>query len=189
MNQILLTLVFFLSLSAHGAQTAGVMTEPYAGYFTGETSGANIGKADIKSYGYGARLGYQTESGWNFGIDYSQGKGDYEPSAGETLDFTSKDGGIFIGYSFPEYVKVWASYIFKHEATIKEFSAGTDAEFEGDGFNVGIGIRGIPFVTVNLSYQERKYDKLDSQSLAGSDNKIKLTLLSLSLPYNFPWKP
>jgi len=188
MKYIFLSLILLFSKSAF-AETAGVLTEPYAGYFTGEASGTDIGKADIKSYGYGARLGYQTETGWNFGLDYSQGKGDYEPSAGDKFDFSSKDGGVFVGYAFPAYIKVWASYIFKHEATIKEFNAGADTELDGEGFNVGIGIKGIPFVTVNLSYQERKYDKMDGAELAASDNKTKLTLLSLSLPYNFPWKP
>lgn len=189
MKYIILGFVTLFSIAAMAAGTAGVLTEPYAGYFTGETTGTNVGEADIRSYGYGARLGYQTESGWNFGIDYSQGKGDYKPDVGNKVDFTSKDGGVFIGYAFPAYVKVWASYIFKHETTLKELNAGADVELEGDGFNVGIGIRGIPFVSVNLSYQERKYDKMDSASLTGGDNKLKLTLLSLSLPYNFPWKP
>ena len=191
MKHVFLAISLLVSTNVFAQQKAGVMTEPYAGYFTGESEGTTITEGDIRSYTYGARLGYQTESGWNYGIDYSQGQGKFEPSGGtDKLDYNSKDGGVFIGYAFPAYVKVWASYILKHEATIKEFGVGaTDAEFEGDGFNVGIGIRGIPFVTVNLSYQERTYDKLDSASIAGGDNKVKLTLLSLSLPYNFPWKP
>jgi hypothetical protein len=188
MKIIILISIFFPSLLLADVK-AGILTEPYAGYFQGEAEGTDLVEGDIKSYTYGARLGYQTDSGFNFGIDYSQGKGDYKVDGLDTFDVNSKDGGVFIGYAFPAYMKVWASYIFKHETTIKEMLAGADIEAEGEGFNVGIGIRGIPFVSVNISYQERKIDKINDADTVGSDNKVKLTLLSLSLPYNFPWKP
>lgn len=186
----LLILSFLLPLSVQAADIkAGVLTEPYAGYFQGETEGTDLGTADIKSYTYGARLGYQTDGGWNYGIDYSQGKGKYQATGESKFDYNSKDGGVFIGYSFAAHIKVWASYIFKYESTIKDYgTGGVDVETEGDGFNVGIGIRGIPFVSVNISYQERSVDKIDGVDVGG-DNKVKLTMLSLSLPYNFPWKP
>ncbi len=186
----LLILSFLFSFSAQAADIkAGILTEPYAGYFQGETEGADLGDADIKSYTVGARLGYQTEAGWNYGIDYAQGKGKYQATGESKFDYNSKDGGIFIGYSFAAHIKVWASYIFKYESLIKGYgTGGVDVEVDGDGFNVGIGIRGIPFVSVNITYQERSVGKIDSVDV-GSDNKIKLTMLSLSLPYNFPWKP
>ncbi|MCB0348914.1 MAG: hypothetical protein KDD37_08755, partial [Bdellovibrionales bacterium] len=111
-----------------------------------------------------------------------------EATGEEKFDYNTKDGGFFIGYKFPAYIQVWASYIIKHEATLKEYNAGADVETEGKGYNIGVGVRGIPFVTVNISYQERDIDTVgDADGLSG--NKVKLTMLSLSLPYNFPWKP
>lgn len=188
MRRLLVVLCFFPLMSF--AKDAGVFAEPYAGYFIGETEGTNLGVADLKSYVAGARLGYRTESGWAYGIDYAQGNGDYETTTA-TYDYTTKDGGIFIGYYFTEYVKVWASYILQYENTIKDLTAvGTDTEAEGDGFNVGIGIRGIPFVTINVTYSERNVDEINGATAGvASDNKVKTTMLSVSLPYNFPWKP
>tara|TARA_B100001248_G_C27397930_1_gene467132 strand:- start:3914 stop:4483 length:570 start_codon:yes stop_codon:yes gene_type:complete len=182
--------LLFFGLPVFAQSGGGILTEPYAGYFQGTMELNGVAQeGDIRSYAAGARLGYRSDSGIAFGIDYAQGNGDVEFGSSE-FDTTIKDGGVFIGYYFPKYMKVWATYIVQHEIILEEFpsSGSSDYEAEGTGFNVGIGIRGIPFININVIHSMRDLDEANNSDLTGP-NTVNTTMLSISLPYNFPWKP
>ncbi len=155
--------------------------EPYTGYFLGKLEGPSVQNGDLKSYTVGARVGMELVNGAIFGIDYSQGKGKFESTPTGKLDYDQKDLGVFVGYRVHPHVRIYGSYIFRYESEVESVS-----EFEGDGYNAGISISGIPRVKIGLEYQIRNLNETGGGVTLPGSNSSTTYLLTLRLPLPVP---
>ncbi len=173
MKHLLSALTAFLLLGATNAQ-AGLLIEPYAGYYTGDFK-FSTAKYDFGGTAYGGRLGY-SRLGLQLGVDYMGGKWNIDTNP----DFkgTISNLGAFVGYSFPILLRVYATYFFN--SSLKN----SDTKFEGNTTRLGVGFSPLPFVDVNLEYMTGTYDKADGQSIPGTKPKFDLYGLSLSIPFD-----
>ena len=105
----LVVCIFSSQPFARAATKSPFYVEPYAGYFIGKLEADNFIDGDIKSYTVGARIGVETQRGLIVGIDYSTGKGNFEPkdSAIDKMDYEQRDLGAFIGYRLHPKVRVY----------------------------------------------------------------------------------
>lgn len=154
---------------------AGFMVEPYLGLERGSYDYGNS-DGDLSGTNIGARLGYEM-LGLTFGADYMMTKGDADPDNGGSNDFDGTDFGIFVGYQFPVLIQAYLSYFLSSEADIDSYSG----KLKGDGYRIGAGYTGFPFIVINLEYITRTYDKAGSNTLS---NKFETTgyALNVSLP-------
>lgn len=179
----------FMSLNA----SAGLLVEPYLGYRFGSGEDSNTPKSE---YSYsspllGARLGYQF-LGLMAGIDYSMGLGAFEleekGSTPSKHDFTESSFGLFVGYDFPILLRAWATYYLSN--TLKGDSTAVDGDkYKGNGYGLGVGFTGLPFVSLNLELRKFTWDEYFDNSagttakLSGA-NEVDITevVFSVSLP-------
>lgn len=161
--------------SAH----AGLLLEPYAGYYSSTLK--QTGAKDIKAtgLGYGARVGFE-KMGFMAGIDYMTGAmtDDMTPKD----DVTPTDIGLFVGYDFPILLRIWGEYDFTHEAKLKSSSV-SGTEKGGSAIKVGAGFSVLPLLSINLEYQTGTYTKWNSTSLT-NDVTSNTIGLSVSVPFN-----
>jgi len=187
---------------------AGILIEPYLGYIfsadtkeTGSGSGSFDYKYDYSGLNYGGRLGYST-FGLQVGLDYNMASYDYETSNSTTklkdaYDFNAF--GAFVGFKFPVLLRVWGTYYFNAELKDKDSGSGgvytpSGSKFNGNGFGLGAGFTGLPFVNINLEYRSFTYDegttsagvKLnlpDTTNGVGKHSASEM-ILSLSVPFD-----
>ena len=181
------------SRSSSGA--SAFYLEPYTGYFKGDLTGTNLKNrgltGSVKSFIAGTRMGYISQMGLITGVDFAFGKSgsiDTDTPSVKRIDYEPLDLGAFIGYQMNDYIRIWGSYIFDHKVTLDGIDATSTAleDFEGNGYNAGISIKGLPSIRINLEYHVRKIEKLNGNSFSASDNESKTFLLSLALPFEFP---
>jgi len=186
-RQLFVFLVFGLLVFTPQAK-ASLLLEPYLGYAL-NGKGINSGSTDISydTVTYGARVGYSSIIGLMFGIDYSlqSPEIDFEQPNG-TIDSDKRDKsqlGVFVGYELPLLFRGWATY---YVASKLEHSDG-DKE-TGNGYAVGVGFTGLPFLSLNLEYRSCEYDEIERASNGDKeaiDRGLKEILLSVSLPLSF----
>ncbi|MCK5074284.1 MAG: outer membrane beta-barrel protein [Bacteriovoracaceae bacterium] len=183
---------------------AGILVDPYVGYRTGSfevTSENTTYEFDLSGYGYGLRLGYNF-LGLMAGVEYGLGSVDREytrTGSEETYDTTQMSA--FIGYNFP-LVRFWGSYYWNYKLEIPETNLTTgDYEgdkWEGNGFGLGIGFTGIPFISINLEYKRIEIEELTYYSSSRGATRtvnyptsdttkpeIDEFFLSVSVPFDF----
>lgn len=183
---LLSVFAFFASTSAY----AGVYIEPYVGYGMGSSKGdfniVGVGTATVdqtnKGLVFGGKLG-MSSLGLAGGLDYSQFKSKDHDKTGSNpdSDSTVTNIGVFVQYKFPILFKVSASYLFSAE------SKTDDTTSTGSGFKIGAGYTGLPFVAINVDYISTKSTKIKSDlyTIDNVDVKSDLTMLSVSLPFDF----
>ena len=175
-----LKLFFILSSVFFSVQSfSGLLVDPYIGFGSSgvalEVDGAPaFGSDETENVtSFGSRLGYSFLL-FSAGIDYEMAKVATENEA--TITNTS----IFVGVDLPILLRAWAEYYVS-----SDFSAsGSDLDFDfKDGYSIGIGFTGLPFVSINLEVQNVNYDFETS----GAKGTLKTagTLLSVSLPLDF----
>lgn len=180
--------VFSLFIFTSTAQ-AGILVEPYVGYSIGLSKDYGNTTYDYKTPQFGARLGYQF-LGLMAGIDYSLSSSFDLSQKNKTTGATSKVSsdknqlGLFVGYEFPILLRAWGTYFL--DSNLNKSSTPGKA-YSGNGYALGAGFTGLPFVSLNLEYRSFSYD---SSKISGSTTALnpKWTmneiLLSVSLPIN-----
>lgn len=191
---------------------AGIHVEPYLGY--GKTKleqtlrGTSYKVAgDNKETGsfveFGGRLGYRA-LGLSVGLDYNFTPSAFSldretptPEVSSAYDYTSTNFGLFVGYELPLFARFWGSYYLSSsleidkDADTLDGSDNTGDDYKGKGFNLGVGITTLPFVSINLEYRSITYDERKNVSSgntvnypAGNDSAVdhSTILLSLSVP-------
>jgi hypothetical protein len=150
---------------------AGFLVDPYIGFGQIKTT-ADIASVDGEAESYnsvGSRIGYSFIL-VSAGIDYEMGKyglGD------DDIDVTNMS--FFVGVDMPILIRAWAEY------QISSDLSGTDVDINfKDGYSVGVGFTGLPFVSLNLEVGVTNYEMEIGSSTF--DFSAANTLFSVSLP-------
>ncbi|MFT6630204.1 MAG: hypothetical protein ACJAS4_000138 [Bacteriovoracaceae bacterium] len=150
---------------------AGLLVDPYFGVGQIKTT-ADVSDLDGEAESYtsiGSRVGYSFIL-VSAGIDYEMGKYGLNDD-----DISVTNMSFFVGVDLPILIRAWAEY------QISSDISGSDADLSfKDGYSVGVGFTGLPFVSLNLEIAATNYE-LD---LAGNkvDFTTASTLFSVSLP-------
>lgn len=167
MKYVTLLTLFFASLSV---AKAGLYLEPYAGV-------ALAGKLERKTTSFptfgdysgvqiGGRAGYSM-LGFMGGLTLNLAmKTDIEATSGvvRTNDgVTRRDIGAFVGFNFPILVRVWASYYFNSMLEGQDpgihNTLDSSETYNGNGYSIGVGFTGLPFLSLNLELRNFTYDE------------------------------
>jgi hypothetical protein len=163
-----LVLTCFLLISGMTNQAqAAFLVEPFFDHaLSGEvTAGGN--DSDMSVTTEGLRLG-MTSLGFMYGVEFSIGNTRYDTDP--EIDATSQDLGLFLGYTFPVMLRVWATYYTSSKISYD------DEEHTGTGTKIGVGYSGLPYVSINLQMLNRSYS---------DDIEDNATLLGISVPLTF----
>tara|TARA_R110002072_G_scaffold64203_2_gene159195 strand:- start:35204 stop:35884 length:681 start_codon:yes stop_codon:yes gene_type:complete len=179
--------------------------EPYLGYaFESSSQQTSTTKYEWSSsyIEFGGRAGYEM-LGLSLGVDYNLTPGgrDFEQDAPATTtqdksEWKGHNFGLFVGYELPIMLRVYATYYLSSKLKVdsdKDGDATNDVgdEYSGNGFNLGVGFTGLPFVSINLEYRHNSYDELKDvasgvttkyPNLGVQERKNNAVLLSVSLP-------
>lgn len=175
--RILLALV--ATMVASSAQ-AGFMIDPYIGIGQTKTELDVAGDNENTSSDtyFGSRVGYSFIL-VSAGIDYQITKG--EDSDGDDANLNSLSA--FVGVDLPILFRFWAEYFLS--SSFDSDTDGVDFTFK-DGYSVGIGFTGLPFVSINLELQAMNYEaEFDNFPNNEFDLTVGSTILSVSLPLDF----
>lgn len=168
---------------------AGVLVEPYAGYSIGLSKDYGNSTYDYSTPQFGARLGYQF-LGLMAGVDYSLSSSfdlnEKDKTTGATTKTSSEKNqvGLFVGYNLPMLLRAWGTYYL--DANLKNTPVPATT-YNGNGYALGVGFTGLPFVSLNLEYRSFSYD---SSKTSGTKStltpkwKMNEILFSISLPIN-----
>lgn len=199
MKKLLVVLGLFYFSNA----MAGVHLEPYLGYGFGSTEQTAAGIKVERSYSYpslGARVGYGM-LGLSAGLDYNMSLSAFDMTidkpAGSTDDnkYARSNLGVFVAYEFPILLRAFASFYFNSTLeTDSDPSGGTAGDqYNGSGFNLGVGFTGLPIVSLNLEFRSVSYDEYEDSSAGSSLSLPTATLstldsqeifISVSAPFN-----
>lgn len=174
----LLALAAAVTLKAAPAH-AGFMAEPYLGYKMGNYDGGTAAsKGDLSGVSIGARVGYAFPVIF-VAADYSilpSGSVDWD-NGGDT-DVTNDQLLIDVGVSLP-LIRAYAGY-----GLMNDFKFDGGAKLTGGSlWKLGVGTTILPFVAINLEYQNAEHDKAELGGLEGdTDAKSNAFMLSVSLP-------
>lgn len=158
----------FMSVNAF----SGLLIDPYVGVgratSTISASGFSVTDPDPESTtSVGARLGYSFLL-LSAGIDYEM------VTAG---DDKLTNLSAFVGVDMPILIRAWAEYFVSSKFDV---DGGVDRDFK-DGYGIGLGFTGLPFVSLNLEVQNLNYE-YDLTSAVKADQAVTATTFSVSLP-------
>lgn len=183
------TLLKFIAITILSTQmaSAAFLIEPYLGYKA--ITDGEVGTTELETNGvtYGGRLGFQ-RLGFMGGVDFSGSSFDLEATNGSTTtqtDASSTDFGLFVGYNAPVLVRVWATYFLSSNLDLENSS---NSENKGNGYALGAGYTGFPFLSINFEYRHKTYDEVETNSGTSPLNPeadINEVLLSVSAPFSF----
>jgi hypothetical protein len=166
---------------------AALLIEPYLGYKVITDGEEGTKEYDTKGIALGGRIGYQ-QLGLMGGIDFNTSSFDLKTTtttATTENDASSSDFGIFVGYNAPILVRVWISYYLSSSL---DFKNSTESEYKGNGYALGVGYTGFPFISLNFEYKQKSYDELETSTATSNLNPeadFNEILLSVSLPLSF----
>ncbi|MES2857125.1 MAG: hypothetical protein V4692_14750 [Bdellovibrionota bacterium] len=162
LKRALLT-ISFLAIAYAPMAKADLLLEPYAGVGVGSL-GTTSG---IVTPVVGGRLGYAGTL-IDFGVDYAAGVGGSFKSA----KYSSSLLAGFIGIGLP-LIHFWAGYGFTSSAKVDE------ADNTGTAVKFGLGLRAIPFVSLNLEYVMNSYTKQNGSDIS---TKSDVVIFSIGIP-------
>lgn len=185
-NILVLLAIVFSSVAS-----AGILIEPQLGYvlsnkfagtmtYSGPASGSMAIDEKTTGVGYGARLGYSM-LGFMTGLNYGHLSGkSTDNTDGSKDDVKGTNLGVFVGYNAPVLFRAWLAYNFSAKS---EISTST---FKGSSTEVGLGFKGMPFLSINFIYRMYDFTKMNSNSMdfTVSNFKPKEMELAVSAPFN-----
>ena len=198
---VMRTLIYFLFLvlSFNTQAIVGVLVEPYFGVATGDWDNDDSDPNNdykISGTGYGARLGAYAGPLMG-GLTYNVAGTEAENKGitGLKVDYDFKSTGIFLGYK-GMFVDFWYTYYIDSTLELGQYSGGTaaqntifntllkNAEFEGDGWSLGLGLKLIPYVKVFAELHAYKYDKytINGTTANANDAGAAYWLIGASFP-------
>jgi hypothetical protein len=192
-----LTIASLIFAGAHAAKAAelskgGLFLEPSVTYTSGEMKTSypvfNDSTEKTKGFGLGLRLGFHVYESVFIGADARYSMLDFDSSAlNGNADANAYNYGVTLGAQTPlAGLRVWGTYILGGEIDPKEIN-NVDIKFKDlKGYRVGAGFY-VAMVSINLEYQDAKYDKLEStQGITGTTDSItgddKAWIASVSFP-------
>jgi hypothetical protein len=157
---------------------ADLLIEPIVGIHMGGKDGQAPNRDKFTGNGYGARIGVQ-KLGLMAGIDY-QSHG-ITIKDNPTEDASMTETSLFVGYDAPILFRVWAAYLLSGEV---KYKGGTGKDTDGSGFKVGVGLKLIPLLSLNLEYRKYEYAKNNGNKIDPVSENNSM-FLSVSLPLTF----
>lgn len=188
-----------MTLGLSHAANAGILIEPYLGYQGGDfvyqntaAGGGGAEKTDTASgTGLGLRLGYKFMLPW-VALDYGTFSGKFKNGTpgGADYDYSMTNMALVVGVDLPILLRAWAGYGITNNTTLK-FATG-DVKTEGGFTKVGVGFKGLPFVSINAEYIMGTGKKVDYGLGSGKEEidtyyssyKPNFFLISVSVPWN-----
>ena len=175
MKKLLLPLVMLtISLNAQ----AGFLIDPYIGtgsyassFDAANAAAEGVDQDDVEESmtAVGSRLGYSFLL-LNAGIDYQLATVDGD---------NATNISAFVGVDLPILFRFWGEYFISSDVDV---DSGVTSDFT-DGYGLGVGFTGLPFVSINLEAQYLNYE-LESSGFE-YDVTTASYLLSVSLPLDF----
>lgn len=156
---------------------AGGFIEPYVGIMKGTYKQSGISDIDTKGTSLGLRLGYQMVIPW-VALDVKMTKGTIESSSKSDISYT--DVGITAGASVP-FVRPYIGYIPSAKTKV-EPSGAASYNNEGSALKLGLGIKILPLVDINIEKVDYTFKKQDGVDLV---NDIKHETLTFGLGITF----
>ena len=159
-------LIAVIAASFSLSSFAGLLIDPYIGAGTHKTTfdlNTDVDDSSDNLSTVGSRVGLSFLL-LSAGIDYEMQKVD-----GDAVTNMS----VFVGVDLPVLLRFWGEYFLSSDVE--------DADYEfKNGYAVGVGFTGLPFVSLNLELQNINYE-LDESPLKG-DVAAAATVFSVSLP-------
>lgn len=156
---------------------AGGFVEPYIGYQTGKFEFSNGVEGDSKGTALGLRAGYQMVIPW-IALDVQLGKGKVSDVIPE-YDYSYTDFGVTVGASVP-FVRPFIGYI--PAAKTKLEGGGATDEYKGTGLKLGLGIKILPLVDINIEQVSYEFKERDGVELS-EKAKHKITTIGLGMTF------
>ena len=176
---LIIAMIFFFQLSEKSH--AAFYLEPLVGIQL--ASSFESGREDGKSTGnqIGARVGFE-KLGFSLGLDGRRNSLSIDPGSNTSAtDYTGNQIGFFVGYEFPVLFRVWGNYIFT--GSVKDDDNSDVKLTKAGGFNLGIGYKILPFISMNIEYFNLNFDESDnSGTTTDSDFESEGLLLGFSIP-------
>lgn len=154
---------------------SGLHLEPYigAGKNVTDISFAQAALSDqdddVSTSHVGARVGYSFLL-LSAGIDYEMAS---------SSDVSANNLAVFVGVDMPILLRAYGKYYLS--SNIDNDNVDVDFEFK-DGYALGVGFTGLPFVSINVEVQSINYEFDGSGGAVTGDASSNVTLLSVSLP-------
>jgi hypothetical protein len=176
MTKIFLALITLLAAST---ARADLLIEPYVGYGTGHNGQSTTYTQNGAEFG--ARVGYQS-LGFMLGLDYMSGSVTDKASPSDTI--TPSDFGVFVGYKFPMFLRVYGEYVPLSDPKVSN-SSGT-AKPDGTALKAGVQFTGLPMVAIGLEYYKATYSKDKQNNFTYTPNFTSdMISVTVSLPLTF----
>lgn len=188
--------VLLISLFATTSHAVGLFVEPLVTYEGSSKTELDwptpfqSSTGSVEGLGVGARLGGHINEIFLVAADVRYSKPQFKNSA-NNIDVASNqhNHGVMVGAQTPFLgIRITGSYILGGELD-PDAGNNVNAKFtEGTGYRVGAGMH-FAFVSVNLEYQDMKYNKTTLESVgpfAGPDLDYDLTNKSYILSVGFP---
>ena len=136
---------------------------------------------DISGTFFGARGSYQM-MGFFGGLDVRIGTYKFDDFA---IGDIEEDGRIalLLGYELPVLLRFWFTYALSN--SLNASSSGTEGEYSGTDYSVGLGYKVLPMVSVNIEYTMLNLEEVDIEGNSSTndlDSDINTLLLSVSVP-------
>lgn len=177
-----------LSLSSH----AGILIEPYLGFglgMSGDHTSTVSGNSNVfdsdpgSAVEFGGRVGY-TFMGFFGALNYSMTSFDIDDKptkiagvssssyATNTISMDQNAFGVTVGYKLPILLRFWGTYHFNvswdsDADRVADNTTNYKTESSGNGFSLGAGWTGLPFITVYAEYSSVTIDTLDKATNSG----------------------
>lgn len=170
--------IFLFNHSVWGS----LLIEPHIGYNVSGSGEAGSTEYEYTGAQYGARLGFQF-LGLMTGLDYTKSS-PYNfktKNSGATTKYDRSELGVFAGYDFPLFLRLWGAYYFSN--TAERDPSGY--EMLGNSQEVGVGFKTFPFISLNLIYRMHNYDEAKTNGVSSSLNpetKTKEIVVGVSFP-------
>jgi hypothetical protein len=175
MNLKFLSMTSLLLLA--GSLQAAILVEP----LIGQSFSSRIGDEGGSGLSYGAHLGYQSDGGFQVGLDYLKSSIQLKDETVWNNKIDMTETGAFIGYK-TDIFKLYLGYIFSASADTKVIDGQKVAFEKGSGRKIGVGFTGFKYVHINLEYRYGKFDDIKLSGVSYGDDKYSSMLLSLSIP-------
>lgn len=190
--------LFLLSTTVATKSWAGLLVEPFLGYEIGSTlqmeSGSSNGGGKTTGLDLGVRVGYKLPMMLWFAADYSMMSGGVfkADTSGNDGKIDRSNLYIDVGFDLPVLARVWLGYGVMNSFKSSPDSGGSSSTIkDGTNIKLGVGLKTLPFLSINLEYFMHDYAKVDpaisgSTTLSDSFSSHKESglMLGVSVPFN-----
>jgi hypothetical protein len=188
--------MLLVALPTFASEAGGLFVEPFVSYEKGDSdidypAPFSNSSGDINGFGVGARLGAHFAEVVFVGLDGRYIRPHFKDSTnGISADASGYNYGAVLGVQTPVVgLRVWGTYVFGGQLD-PESDNSVDLKFkDAKGYRVGVGFR-IAIVSLNLEYQDLKYDTTVLQALgpftSGAESSIDLKDKAWILSVSFP---